>query len=141
MRIAVYNKNKIEEYGMTPHSEKSAVISIRSCKTNSAFIVKNNISNIVDILFLEFNDTDIEDNYGGCITKHDAEKIADFVYKYKDSIDLLIVQCEAGVSRSAGVAAAISKHLFNDDNWAFEKHRPNMLCYRKVLDNLYYKEH
>ena len=46
------------------------------------------------------------------------------------------MHCEAGQSRSAGVAAAIMKYLYNNDTDIFNNryYKPNMLCYRKVLN-------
>lgn len=140
MKITVMNKAKAEEYALQNHKEKSVVISIASHKCSEAFIIPNNISGIVDVIHLHFNDTDSKKLVDGGITEEDAIKIKNFVEKYKDipSIDLMIVHCEAGQSRSAGVAAAIMKYLYNDDTQIFNnyKYRPNMLCYRTVLNKL-----
>ena len=48
----------------------------------------------------------------------------------------MIVHCDAGISRSSGVAAAILKAKTGDDSQIFNnpKYRPNMRCYRIVLD-------
>jgi predicted protein tyrosine phosphatase len=43
-----------------------------------------------------------------------AREIAKFVIQYQD-IDTLIVHCDAGISRSAGIAAAISKWYFGSE--------------------------
>ena len=103
-------------------------------------IIPCKLNGIKDILFLNFNDTDSKDLVSGCINDEDAENIKQFILKYTedDSIDLIIVNCEAGVSRSTGVAAAIMKYLWNDDSEVFNnsKYNPNMLCYRTVLDKL-----
>lgn len=52
----------------------------------------------------------------------------------------MLVHCEAGISRSAGVAAAaaISKYLDQDDLTIFNSHSyyPNFLCYYYVLEAL-----
>jgi hypothetical protein len=47
------------------------------------------------------------------------------------------VQCDAGISRSAGIAGAISKYYLNKDQWVFNRYRPNMHCYTKVLQKFY----
>lgn len=142
--IAVMNKQEVELYGITEHAEASVIISISSIGTNGAFIQKNKPANIVDILKIEFNDTDSEDKYCGGITYKNAKDIADFVKKYKNNKELrkIIVQCEAGQSRSAGIAAAILKYLYDDDTPIFnnKKYTPNMLCYRKVLTALMYEQ-
>lgn len=58
----------------------------------------------------------------------------EIVNRYKDKINLIICQCEAGISRSAGVAGALSKVLNKDDSKIFEDYCPNMLVYRTVLE-------
>lgn len=92
---------------------------------------------IKGILRLEFDDVDSPEPL--CITEKDADLILDFVEKYKDVADLVIVHCEAGISRSAGVAAALMK-IYNHDDWeVFDNPRycPNMTCYRTVLMQYY----
>jgi putative flippase GtrA len=54
--------------------------------------------------------------------------------------DKLLVHCESGISRSAGITAAISKYYFGNDNWVFNKKIPNMHCYMQVLEKFYQKE-
>ena len=90
---------------------------------------------IREILYLFFDDEETGQN---AITEHDAKGIAEFVNKWWNSIDQIVVHCDAGVSRSAGVAAAILKHFTDDDTQIFNDVRycPNMACYRKVLNAL-----
>ena len=77
-------------------------------------------------------ETDISD----LMTDDDAKRVADFVCDHGDT--KIIVHCDAGISRSAGVAAAILKYLTDDDSAIFDSHRyhPNMWCYRKTLNAL-----
>ena len=44
-----------------------------------------------------------------------ADQIVNFVNKHKDSIELILVHCEAGISRSAGCAAALDLWLNKQD--------------------------
>ena len=68
------------------------------------------------------------------IDERQARKIAKFVMRYKNSVEQIVVHCDAGISRSAGVAGAIAKYLNNDDNKFFmTPYCPNMTCYTKVL--------
>lgn len=70
------------------------------------------------------------------ITKKDAGKIYDFVTKWYGKVNLIIVHCNAGISRSSGVCAGIMKGLINDDIAIFGNPRfhPNTLCYKLVLE-------
>ena len=79
------------------------------------------------------NETDGSD----LMSDDDARKVALFVTGCVT--DRGIVHCDAGVSRSGGVAAAIAKWMLNDDSEFFYsgQYRPNMWCYRKTLTALY----
>ena len=48
----------------------------------------------------------------------------------------IVVNCDAGRSRSPGVAAAIAKFFLDDDTMYFVKYTPNMFVYRKILKAL-----
>lgn len=83
-------------------------------------------------LSVAFRDT--ENDTG--ISHEDAERIARFIMENKDEYVHIIIHCSAGISRSAGVAAAISKYLNGSDEKIFDspKYIPNMRCYRYVLE-------
>ncbi len=66
-----------------------------------------------------------------------AQNIFDFVEIYKKDVNLIIVHCEAGISRSAGVAGALSLIYNGSDEYYFKKYLPNMFVYRKIL-NMYH---
>ena len=96
------------------------------------------------LLRLEFDDISLDEYYDHKTEKDrlfkysQAQQIAEFVYKHKDEIDVLICHCEYGQSRSAGCAAAIAEHfskrgieIFADDRYC-----PNKLVFRKVLQAL-----
>jgi predicted protein tyrosine phosphatase len=61
--------------------------------------------------------------------------IQDFLGHVWNDIDLLMVHCEAGTSRSPAVAAAISRQYYGDDGGFLIPHlfRPNMHVYRQML--------
>lgn len=68
------------------------------------------------------------------ITDDDVEQIYNFVKSIEDYQDIvLVVQCEAGISRSAAIAAAVSKYFGLDNKWIFTKFVPNMYVYNKLL--------
>jgi hypothetical protein len=87
--------------------------------------------NRMGVLFLAFADTD--DPYTG-ITEAQAEEIIRFVTAHRESIKRIVCNCEAGISRSAGVAAALAKWLVGDDAPFFAHFLPNRLVYRRVLN-------
>lgn len=70
-----------------------------------------------------------------CFSERNASDILDFVEKNKKAMELLIVACEAGISRSAGTAAALGKIYLGNDDFIFdsELYRPNIYIYRTIL--------
>lgn len=146
MSVFVMNRQEAIRYCHKKNSKESAIISISdpyNFYTSQVFRSKEN--KVVDILRLYFCDADRVgvDVYGRKVTEdslmndYDAQKVCDFV-KANDNVDI-IVHCDAGISRSAGVAAAIMKYLTGSDMEIFKngKYQPNMWCYRKVLSKFY----
>jgi len=135
--IEVMSREKARKFSFSSYNKKIAVISISDCDKSSPNLNNNPKNGIAFQCKLHFDD--VESGKENCITKKDAEKIIAFVNDIKDKTNLLIVHCEAGISRSAGVASAIMKFLYNDDTPIFNSPMfcPNMTCYRKVLNAFY----
>lgn len=129
MIIDVRNRKTIEQ-----NQYNANIISITSQSTYA------DIKNCGPTLFLHFEDFDTELPGWSIqpIQKEDAEKIAAFAMINKHNGRNFIVQCDAGVSRSAGVAAALMKYFNGDDAPIFNnpQYCPNMRCYRMVLEAL-----
>ena len=91
-----------------------------------------------DILYLHFDDIDREcppigDRELVLFSKTQAQKILNFVEKYKDSIDILAIHCLAGISRSVGVQVALAKiYLDKDEYKRFPCHNKHVA--RVILD-------
>lgn len=118
----------------------TVVISIRDPDKTPEFEFGETFPFVCDIMQTAFWD-EVDDEYG-CISVEQAERIAEFVRAYALFVTNIVVNCEGGVSRSAGVAAAISKYFNRDDNQFFDprqgRYIPNMTCYRRILDALYF---
>ena len=88
-----------------------------------------------DLLFEQFDDVDDPD----CgMSTEQAENIVAFVRKHEnDNVDI-IVSCQYGQSRSAGIAAAIAAYLGQDEMKIFSNSNkmPNMRCYALVCQAL-----
>jgi len=140
MKYKVLSRGMMKVYSYQSHPEHSMVISIytpgdRPIQFREADL---RISNIDFIFSVCFNDSELgeEKSYGEPISKKQAHDIVNFVKLHKNQVDQIIVHCDAGVSRSAGVCAAIAKALDNDDSYFFQSafYCPNMTCYRRVLN-------
>jgi len=99
-----------------------------------------NIQGTTNILLLSFYDIDKQIKTDARtfepMQSDDAKQIARFV-KTIPYLSRIFVHCEAGISRSAGVAAAISKFLYFDDTRFFKEYLPNKHCYNLVLEKLF----
>lgn len=134
--IRILNRKEAKKFSYESHDFKSAIISITDTDKADVIFEKNEANGIRAVLRLKFDDVERDYKNEHCITKEDAENIVKFVNKNKNKVDKFIVHCEAGVSRSAGVGAAIMKAL-NGDDWDVFKNPlkcPNMKCYRTVLN-------
>lgn len=91
-------------------------------------------SNILDVCYLSFDDEESEERHG--MTQEDAQEICEFIDQWQNENIELYVHCGAGVSRSAGCAAAIMLWQWGDDSAVFDDgyYAPNMHCYRSILD-------
>lgn len=130
------NRSEAIEFCRHPHLAQFAMISISTPHEDykeAPFCSATN--NVVDICFVQFSDLDNTYPIKKDLMKFsDAKKIAEFVSQNRDKI--IIVHCDAGQSRSAGVAAAISKYYNNCDFEYFDNPRytPNMFCYRLMTN-------
>lgn len=136
IQVLIMSRQDAKKYSYQKHEKTSVVVSITDVESAFGGLNFSTTNGIKAVLSLRFNDVEL--GQVGCIEKNDAEKIAKFALYWKDSVDLIIVHCEAGISRSAGVAAAILKFFNNDDEQIFKSpyYRPNMSCYRMVLNAL-----
>lgn len=128
----ILSKEKAKSFSYKKTNVPYIIISITDIDSENVFFAKNPF--LISVLRLKFNDVDKDEE--GAITEEDAMHIAEFVKRYKDYAGLIVVHCEAGMSRSSGVCAALMKWLCNDDSYVFDNsfYRPNMKCYRRVLN-------
>ena len=130
MRIEVYNRQMAQSTMSEVTKEPHIWISITDPKSERAVVPHN--KNCKGILRLRFHDVDLKraieyytpdvmqellDSGYVFFDKDHAQKIIDFVSQHKDDVELICVHCEAGISRSAGIAAAVGLWLNERDNW------------------------
>jgi len=68
------------------------------------------------------------------MTPEQARSIIAFVREHLAEVQLIICQCEAGISRSAAVAAALSRILQGEDSFFFTHYAPNDWIYHTLLE-------
>ena len=132
IKVIVMSRLEAYQYCKKRHDKPSAIISISTPYENQ----------VIDILELSFVDADEPDSLDvndiiaaekDLMCDRDAERIVEYSKKHKDK--LLIIHCDAGISRSSGIAAAILRHYTGDDAEIFDNYSydPNMWCYFKTL--------
>ncbi len=65
-----------------------------------------------------------------------AKKIFDFYSKHTPDIGYFLIHCEAGISRSSAVTAALCLFETGNDEYFFQKYLPNGHVYRTILTYL-----
>lgn len=137
MKFSVMSRQNARKFSFGNIPEKTIIVSITDVQSDfNHFKRQANLIGVCDVKF-----DDVERGEENCITKQDAQKILAFVNRYKDVVEHIIVHCEAGVSRSAGVCAALMHILTGNDMAIFDNPRftPNMTCYRMVMNEYYEK--
>lgn len=90
---------------------------------------------LVGLLKVQF--ADVLPDEEGAMTEEQGWEVLSFARRLADEgrCHHLVVHCDGGVSRSAGVAAALGLLSGIGDQFVFDSPRfcPNMGCYRKVL--------
>lgn len=119
MRIKVFSRQNVEKFITDmPH----IVISVRDPGSMRANLPDN--PNRIAELYLDFDDIDAAS----------ILKVVGLTYPY---INLVVVNCEAGISRSAGIAGALSLLIGLTDTEFFNPrgpYKPNRWVYRTLLN-------
>lgn len=135
MDIEIMSRHNVETLLM--HGSLSSNTAIISIHDNDP-IEPGKVDNLKAFMSICFSDIDKEiDNKDLTLFNLKmANEIKDFVDKYKNSVDKIIVHCLAGISRSAAVACVISRYLNGSDEEIFKSGRyfPNRLVY-KIMCN------
>lgn len=134
MTIKIFSRQQAIKQSYTDFNGSKIIISISDPFNEKAKFNRTNHS-IKDVLYLSFYDISEETRsiFGGyeSMSPIDAVLIRDFVLKWQDKVDTVWVQCEMGVSRSAGIAAAVAEYFELDSSSILNNsnYYPNMLCY------------
>ncbi|MCB9603075.1 MAG: hypothetical protein H6720_22390 [Sandaracinus sp.] len=134
MKLVVHSRPAIET--SAPPEEAHVVISITTSADDVAVLPE--APSRVAVLRLVFPDADVavagisKDALFGA---HHADRVWDFLEAHRDGITCVVLHCDAGMSRSPGVAAAIARVEHGDDTFFFRRYHPNMRVYRTLLES------
>jgi predicted protein tyrosine phosphatase len=113
---------------------KTILISIAGSKEKSIEIDK---SKYIDVLFLHFEDIDKPVEGYKVMSEDDAREILGFVRKYENEVEQIVINCGAGISRSAGVCAVLMEIYEGDSKIVYDRFLPNALVRRKIIEEFY----
>lgn len=141
-QIIVLNRNTVQYERNIDH----IVISLSDDKKFFPPIPEKNCLGILRIEVLDWDGEKVNSLYWNgdpvpdnkIYTPEHARSVLDFVFKYINDVEIIVAQCDAGISRSSGTAAALSKIIRNNDDVYFKTYMPNRLIYRTIL-NEYFK--
>ena len=123
-QIVIASKASINEVLTSFCSKHCALIAITSPGENHQLDF-GCYKDFLPALFVSFGDCSEYDPDFHPITFEQADEIARFILSWYDTVEIFICQCEAGLSRSSGVAAAIAYILKLDDTNIYQGHYPN----------------
>ncbi len=85
---------------------------------------------LLQLVFADTADGDRADSFTASL----ATEILDFAEQWWGEAEVFLIHCEAGLSRSPAVAAALSRIYYGDDGPWFELDFPNRLVYRLLME-------
>lgn len=87
----------------------------------------------LDVLFLAFHDINQIETGFDLFKDSQAAEILKFYEAHKDRAELIVAHCNAGMSRSPAVLAALQKIHTGDDSIWFKTKSPNSYVYSTIL--------
>lgn len=137
MEILVLSQSKAEKYIKENNTRTLAVISITDPGQPLADIKEDKLTKSVFRMSFYDLDTDFVALNGKdvipCATKDDINGLKKFIDTLPP-VDVLVVHCAAGYSRSAGVGAAVELYLgMGNTIWGNSRYYPNAHVYRLCL--------
>jgi hypothetical protein len=114
------------------------IISVTDPENLEAEIIQS--SNLISILRLKFDDVgkpnkfQFENSSDILMDVDQAKQILEFTKKYLSEVELIVCQCEQGVSRSAAIAAALSLILQDEDEYFLKNYWANRWVYDLLIE-------
>ena len=134
MKISIMSRIEAEQYSPAAHA---AIISITDTDPLGLHLAAFAPERYLMIHREQFDDISNDlDPFFTAISWAQAERLAQFIrLAHESGIDELVIHCEAGISRSAGVAVAACSIIGIDDGFCYEgDRRPNPLVRDRVLE-------
>ncbi|HPM85059.1 MAG TPA: hypothetical protein PLF81_30355 [Candidatus Anammoximicrobium sp.] len=105
-----------------------AAISITSGREHPVLSEANRVG-LLRLVFDDITQSDTPRSFTPAL----AAEILDFVASVWEKVEVLLIHCDVGLSRSPAVAAALSRIYYGDDGPWFELDFPNCLVYEVLV--------
>ena len=135
MKVIVKSQKDAERYCETNTGSRLAVVSITDPGQPLADIREGGL--VTAVFRMSFYDLEVDMKSNGhlypCAREKDLEGLRAYIDSLSD-VDILLVHCAAGISRSAAVGAAIENYLKIEDTiWKSPNYHPNARVYRLCM--------
>lgn len=135
-QIVIADREKVER-GLSIKAGTYALISITDPDKRSISARKS--SALRAVLELKFHDAELTGGFTlppdiKLMTEDDAKQIAEFVLQHRMYVNVMVVHCEQGMSRSPAVGAAIAQALGLDTASYDRDFQPNAYVRRLLMD-------
>lgn len=136
IKFSILSRQEAIQYSHDKNNQEAVIIISITDVENKPVRFSSN-ANIIASLHLIFDD--VYGDEANHMSIDDARKIINFYKDYKDIVSTCIVHCEAGISRSSAIAAALMTIDKQEDMDIFEnpKYAPNKHCYYTLLNTYY----
>jgi len=131
MEFKAVSRREVESYIWTTEHVHICIRDNKSLQPKIHFSTGN-----FGTLHLEFDDIDYNVEGHKLFTVNNARQIINFINRWENKIDLVIVNCEAGISRSTAVCAALAKSFGQDNSYFFKTGIPNSHVYSTLLNEM-----
>lgn len=135
MKFMIMDRYDARDFCKEEHTFRTCIISISTVGGKANYLPKTSVNRILAVLPLWFDDELCGAN---SFDKDIAAQILRFIDIWKSHVDCILVHCDAGISRSAAVCAALKRYLGEDDWDIFRDPRydPNALVYHTMMEQI-----
>ena len=135
MKVSIYSRSEIRKAMKDGIPENTAIISFAD--TVNDFVKFPMGTDVLNVAFYDVRPSTVAKHHYDRILPQ-AKNIAEYIYQKTEEGKNIICQCDYGISRSAGCAAAILEMWGHNGVKVFADYRytPNQFVYNKVLSEL-----
>lgn len=135
MKVSIYSRSEIERLIEKGIPSNTAIVSFSDQEDDC--VEFPNGTDVLCIVFYDIRPHSVTREQIPSLLP-EAKQIAEYVFQKKNEGKDIICQCDYGISRSAGLAAAILQRWGKNGIEVFADYRysPNQIVYHKVLEEL-----